>query len=296
MTGDPRFSICQFTTPDTTFEEDLRALTALGVAGISICEYKLRPGEEAEQLRAFRGSGLQAAICMPVNISPLPTSGAVFPGPEDLEERIELMCGSVRRLAPFEPASIVVITGAIRGREPEQARAAIVEGLRQVAAVAADAGLRLGLEPQRVDMLPGRTLVSTIPEAVDLLGEVGADNIDIVYDTYHLFDTPNIEELTRTHARYFGGVQVCDLPKKPQGWMDRVLPGDGIIDLPTLLAALDEGGFTGWYDLEIFSDDGRYGTNLPDSLWKRPPTEVLTAGREAFFREWNARRKLGSGV
>jgi sugar phosphate isomerase/epimerase len=296
MTRDPSFSICQFTTPDTTFEEDLHALTALGVAGISICEYKLRPGEELEQLRAFRDSGLQAAICMPVNISPLPTSGTVFAGPEDLDERIELMCGSVHRLAPFEPASIVVITGAIRGRDPEQARAAIVEGLGRVAAVAADAGLRLGLEPQRVDMLPGRSLVSTIPEAIAVLGEVGADNIDIVYDTYHLFDTPNIEELTRTHARSFGGVQVCDLPKEPNGWMDRVLPGDGIIDLPTLLAALDEGGFTGWYDLEIFSDDGRYGTDLPDSLWKRPPAELLTAGREAFFREWNARPKLGSGV
>jgi sugar phosphate isomerase/epimerase len=78
--------------------------------------------------------------------------------------------------------------------------------------------------------------------------------------------------------------------------MDRVLPGDGIIDLPPLLAALDEGGFTGWYDLEIFSDDGRYGTDLPDSLWKRPPVELLTAGRDAFFREWNARRGLRSGV
>jgi sugar phosphate isomerase/epimerase len=284
----PLFSSCQFTTPDTSFEEDVVLASEIGAQGIGICEFKLREGEEAAQLEALRSAGLRASVCMPANISPLPT-GVVFPGPDDIDERVELMCASMRRLAPFEPASVVVITGALRERTPEEARRIVVEGLREVARVAAGVGVRLGVEPQRVDVLPGRSLVSTLPETLELIEEVGAENIDIVYDVYHLFETDDIVELTRRHAGSFGGVQICDWREQTRGWMDRVLPGDGIIDLPALFAALEEGGFDGWYDLEVFSDDGRYGADYEDSLWKLPPRQVLEAGLEGFRRAWEQR-------
>jgi len=284
----PLFSSCQFTTPDTSFEEDLELLTEIGAQGIGICEFKLRAGEEAAQLAAMAASGLRASVCMPANISPLPT-GVVFPGPDDIDERVELMCASVRRFAPFRPDSIVVITGALRERTPQEARSIVVESLREVARVAAHENLRLGLEPQRVDVLPGRSLVSTIPDTLDLIAEIGADNIDIVYDVYHLFETEDIVELTRRHAGAFGGVHICDWRRETRGWMDRVLPGDGVIDLPTLFAALEDGGYDGWYDLEVFSDDGRYGADYADSLWKLPPRQVLDAGLAGFRRAWELR-------
>lgn len=284
----PLFSSCQFTTPDTSFEEDVALASEIGAQGIGICEFKLRAGEEDAQLETLRGAGLRASVCMPANISPLPT-GVVFPGPDDIDERVELMCASMRRLAPFEPASVVVITGALRERTREEARRIVVEGLREVARVAAGVGVRLGLEPQRVDVLPGRSLVSTLPETLELLEEIGAENIDVVYDVYHLFETDDIVELTREHAGSFGGVQICDWRAETRGWMDRVLPGDGIIDLPALFGALEDGGFDGWYDLEVFSDDGRYGADYEDSLWKLPPRQVLEAGLEGFRRAWEQR-------
>src|ERR1700730_4738242 len=98
----PRFSVCQFTSPHTSFEEDLDVFHLHGVEGMGICELKLRAGEETMQLKAFRDRGLGAAICIPNNIGPLPCE-PTFPGPAAIENRIKAMCESLERLAPFQP-------------------------------------------------------------------------------------------------------------------------------------------------------------------------------------------------
>src|SRR4051812_33375514 len=113
MSRDAKFSICQLSMPDSTFEEDLEIVKSTGATGIALAEEKLRAGEEAELLAAFRASGLKATVCLPTNIGVLPIQPAIiYEGPQDPDVRLELMCGSVRRLAPFEPDSIVIITGS----------------------------------------------------------------------------------------------------------------------------------------------------------------------------------------
>jgi sugar phosphate isomerase/epimerase len=68
-------------------------------------------------------------------------------------------------------------------------------------------------------------------------------------------------------------VQVSDYRDPTRGRMDRVLAGDGVAGVASLLARLRALGFDGWYDLELFSDDGTFGEDYPDSLWRLPPAE-----------------------
>ena len=42
---------------------------------------------------------------------------------------------------------------------------------------------------------------------------------------------------------------------------------------------VEAGGYTGWYDLEILSDNGLFGNDYPDSLWKLPPANLVKAAR-----------------
>jgi sugar phosphate isomerase/epimerase len=69
-----------------------------------------------------------------------------------------------------------------------------------------------------------------------------------------------------------------------------VLPGDGVADLPAILGVLAEVDWEGFYDLEIFSDNGAFGNAYPDSLWDLDGVDLAHRGRDAFFHSWSKRR------
>ena len=82
-------------------------------------------------------------------------------------------------------------------------------------------------------------------------------------------------------------MHVNDWREPTRSWCDRVLPGDGVADLPAMLRALHDAGWRGSYDLEVFSDDGAFGSAYEDSLWREDPGDVARRGREAFRQLWD---------
>ena len=86
----------------------------------------------------------------------------------------------------------------------------------------------------------------------------------------------------------FVGVHVADRREPTRGWADRAFPGEGVAGVPEILAALDAAGWDGLYDIEIFSDDGTFGSDLAGSLWALPETEALARARAAFEQCWSA--------
>jgi sugar phosphate isomerase/epimerase len=49
-----------------------------------------------------------------------------------------------------------------------------------------------------------------------------------------------------------------------------------------MLRALDAAGWRGFYDLELFSDDGTFGTNHEGSFWAVPAEALARRGRAAL--------------
>jgi sugar phosphate isomerase/epimerase len=195
------------------------------------------------------------------------------------------MCASIRRFAAFDPVCVMVLPGAPSERGPKADRALAVAGLRTVAACADEVGVRLGLEALRAS---SGALVTTLGEAVDLIDEAGvADTVGLVLDTWHVWDTSDVLGEVERYADRVVGVQVADWRDPTRGWCDRILPGDGVADLPRLFRAIDRAGFDGWYELEIFSDDGTYGNAYPDSLYLLGNAELARRGTEAFRRVWD---------
>jgi sugar phosphate isomerase/epimerase len=275
----PRFAISQITTLPASFEDDLRAYGEAGAEGIGIWEIKLRQGEEEAQLEALRESGLASTAAIPAvpSIAPLP-----IPGPDDPAERVDAYCAGLRRLAPFEPTAVVLLTG------PGE-REVVVDGLRTIAAEARMLGLTIALEPYSRFEGEQWTIVNTLAEGAELIDEAGvADSVGLLFDTWHLWDSELDADLD-AHAHRIVGVHVCDVRDPTRSFADRLLPGDGVAEIPRILGLVDRAGWDGFYELEIFSDNGAFGHAHPDSLWDVPADELARRGREAFLACWERR-------
>lgn len=246
-------SLSEISTVRASFRDDLHAYAAAGFDGIGIWEMKLRDDED--DLAAVRASGLRVTNCVPSVPSILPN--AVIEGPDDVNERVEAICASIRRLARYEPDCVLCLTGAPGERDEARARALAIDGLQRVAAAAADAGVRLGLEPIHASQREALTLVTTIPEALSLLDEAGLPDVGLMVDLWHLGDTPDVERDLRENVERITGVHVAE--HFPGGRGDRDLPGARCAEL---MRVLHDAGWRGAWDVEIFGDPDR-----PDSLW-----------------------------
>jgi len=257
-------SLSEISTPGASFRDDLAAYAAAGFEGIGIWEMKL--GDDDADVEALRASGLRATNCVPLVPSILPNT--VIEGPEDVEERLESMCNSLRRFARYEPDCVLCLTGPAGARTDAEARALVVDGLRRLAAAAEEAGVRLGLEPIHESERAGLTLITTIPETLDLLAEADLPNVGIMVDLWHLGDTPDVDRHLAENVDRITGVHVADhFP----GRGDRDLPRERCADL---MRVLREAGWQGAWDVEIFGDPER-----PDSLWA---VDVEDAARRAY--------------
>jgi sugar phosphate isomerase/epimerase len=279
----PRFSISQVSTLTASFADDLRVYAAAGVDGIGVWEIKLMDGSLAE----FRASGLGSATAVPAvpSVHPLP----LLPGPDTVRERVDALLRSLEVLAPYEPAAILCFTG------PGD-RETAVRGVREIAREAERLGLRLALEPFQREGIESWSILNTLGDAAGFIDEVGSDALGIQFDTWALWNTPDLLEKIPRYAHLIAGVHVSDWRDPTRGWADRVLPGEGVADLPAILGVLEDVGWEGFYDLEIFSDNGTFGNAYPDSLWALDAAELARRGREAFFNCWSKRRVPATAV
>jgi sugar phosphate isomerase/epimerase len=191
-------------------------------------------------------------------------------GPPDPAQRVASLCTSMRRLAAYESESVLCLTGPVGDLEPQRARELVVAGLRQIASVARESGVRFGLEPSHPGQHETVSFVNTIADALALLEEAGLDDVGIMVDTYNLWhERP---EAIAAIVDRVTGLHVADEPADLER-TDRVLPGEGGRQSAEMVRALVDTGWDGFLDVEIFS--------TPDRFWGVPVDEAARRAHEA---------------
>jgi sugar phosphate isomerase/epimerase len=280
----PKVSISCPTTWTASIFKDIENYAAAGAPGIGLWEFKFAGHDDDKIYSAMQEAGLQATLCCPTVPSLIPDP--FFAEPADPDERQAALIAAIRRFSRFSPAAILVTTGQPGDYGLAEARSIVTEKLKPAADAAGELGIILGVEPYRQT---SGTLVTTLPETLDMVDAVGRPNVKVIVDVWHYWDVPGGLADLQQNADRVVGVQLNDWREPTRGWCDRVLPGDGIIDLRAFFRTLESAGFDGWYDVEVFSDNGLFGNAYPDSVWSRPAAEVARDSVSKVMRLWDTR-------
>jgi sugar phosphate isomerase/epimerase len=133
-----------------------------------------------------------------------------------------------------------------------------VDGLRPVAQILADHGLRFGLEfvsPYHLRRQYPHEFIFTPGLMLELAAEIGP-NVGLLVDSFHCHcsQTP-WRQVAQFPAEKIVLSHINDAPRLPAEDLQdgqRLLPGEGAIDLPAYLKALKAAGYTGPVSLEAF--------------------------------------------
>jgi len=127
-----------------------------------------------------------------------------------------------------------------------------VEVLTELSDLAKPYGVKLALE----FIGHPHATVNTLSFANEIVAEVDRENVGIVFDTYQYYAmNSTLEDLKNTDFSKVFLFHINDVEDYMPGIMldeDRVYPGDGVIDLDSILTIVKEKGFSDHASIEVF--------------------------------------------
>ena len=144
-----------------------------------------------------------------------------------------LGCKQVNCLAGIAPEGVAA----------DKLRETFIGNLKFAAGELKKAGIRLLIEPINTLDIPGFYLSRT-QQALDIIRDVGSDNLFVQYDIYHMQIMEG--DLARTmekNLKLIAHLQLADNPGRHE-------PGTGEINYPFLFGHIDRIGYQGWIGCE----------------------------------------------
>ena len=171
---------------------------------------------------------------------------------------------------------VLVVGGLPKGsRDINAARDMVADGIASILPYARANHIPLAIEPLHPMYAADRACVNTLAHALDMCEALG-EGVGVAIDAYHVWWDPDLAaQIARAgSSSRILAYHVCDwLVPTRDLLLDRGMMGDGVIDLPHLRSLIDEAGYRGYIEVEIFS---------AADWWKRPGHEVLRTCIERF--------------
>jgi len=177
---------------------------------------------------------------------------------------------------------VLVVGGLPKGsKDLGRARERVRECISMILPEAKQAGVPLAIEPLHPMQAAERACVNTLEQALDICDALGEDGrsaqcaLGVAVDVYHVWWDPKLEEqVKRAGKKRILAYHICDWLVPTRDLLnDRGMMGDGVIDLPRIRSWVEDAGYAGMHEVEIFSEL---------DWWRRDPDEVLRISKERF--------------
>jgi len=164
---------------------------------------------------------------------------------------------AIEQSAAIGSPLLVLVCGA-DGRQPlEKSREQIKEGILRILPEAKAAGVKLAIEPLHPMYAGDKSAINTLAQANTMAEEINSEFVGVAVDVYHLWWDDNLEAEIKRCGRNNNllAFHVCDWNVPTTDFLtDRGLMGDGCINVPQIRGWVEETGFAGYNEVEIFSD------------------------------------------
>ncbi len=270
LSGLSRLCVHTITTKPWTIEQAAANFSAAGVKGITVWRDALDGRDIKKTGQLLRDHGLSVvSLCR----------GGFFPS-TDAGKRMAAIGDNRRAIdeaAELGTNMVVLVCGAEPAQTLDESRKHIREGIEAVLPHAAAAGIRLAIEPLHPMYADTRSAINTLGQANDMAESINSPWVGVAVDVYHLWWDPHLEQEIKRCGRngHLHAFHICDWNVPTTDMLnDRGLMGEGCIPVRKIRGWVEEAGFSGFNEVEIFSH----------RLWKEDQSvflkNIITAYRQ----------------
>jgi len=265
-----RLCIHTITTKPWSLEETAKKFSDAGIYGISVWRDTLEGRDIRSTGQMLREHGLQIVSLVRggffASVNEAKRTDAIKDNLNAIEEAFKLG-------APL----LVLVCGAEPQLSLEKSREQICYGIEKILPKAKELGIKLAIEPLHPMFADTRSAIITLRQANDFVEELNSPWLGVVIDVYHIWWDPMlIKEITRCGqlGKIFA-FHICDWKVPTEDPLyDRGLMGEGCIDIRQIRNQVENAGFDGFHEVEIFSE----------KYWESNQDEFLEKIKEAYLK------------
>ncbi|HEX4131606.1 MAG TPA: sugar phosphate isomerase/epimerase family protein [Pirellulales bacterium] len=232
------------TTFRWNFEEDLSQAAALGFTAIGLWRQKLADyGEQA-------GQALLAAMGLSVS-NVCWAGGFIGSDGRSLAESIADATDAIRLTAALHADCLVVYSGPRGGHTNTHAHRLFRDSLRELLPAARRFGVTLAIKAVHAHCAVDCGIVTRLSDAVDLIRSFDDPCVKLAFDTYQMGWDLDVPDRLAELANDIAIVHLADGHPPTHGEMHCCPLGQGDVPVEAMLAALERGGYNGYFDLKL---------------------------------------------